>query len=74
MSSTASPNYRHYALALLLSVNLLNCIDRQVLYAVCPLIKAGLKYAEITVNCSLLSHEEADHRSMYARTMILTKR
>jgi hypothetical protein len=30
-----------------------------VLYAVFPLIKADLKYAEITVNCSLLTHEEA---------------
>src|SRR5512136_2988807 len=42
MSGSASPNYRRYALALLLSVNLLNYIDRQVLYAVFPLIKADL--------------------------------
>ncbi|HEY6837638.1 MAG TPA: MFS transporter [Geobacteraceae bacterium] len=32
--------YRRYALALLLAVNLLNYIDRQVLYAVFPLVKA----------------------------------
>src|SRR5512136_202783 len=42
MSGSASPNYRRYALALLLAVNLLNYIDRQVLYAVFPLIKADL--------------------------------
>jgi MFS family permease len=46
MSSTASPNYRRYALALLLSVNLLNYIDRQVLYAVFPLIKADLSLSD----------------------------
>jgi hypothetical protein len=74
VSSKTATKYRRYAMAYLLSVNLLNCIDRQVLYAGFPLIKADLKYAEITVNCSLLTHEEADHRSMYARTMILTKR
>ena len=34
--------YSRYALALLLAVNLLNYIDRQVLYAVFPLIKADL--------------------------------
>jgi len=34
--------YPRYALALLLAVNLLNYIDRQVLYAVFPLIKADL--------------------------------
>jgi len=33
------PKYGRYALLLLLSVNLLNYIDRQVLYAVFPLIK-----------------------------------
>ena len=32
-------NYGRYALLILLSVNLLNYIDRQVLYAVFPLIK-----------------------------------
>jgi MFS family permease len=37
-----SLNYRRYALGLLLAVNLLNYIDRQVLFAVFPLIKADL--------------------------------
>jgi MFS family permease len=46
MSSTTSPNYRRYALGLLLSVNLLNYIDRQVLYAVFPLIKADLRLSD----------------------------
>jgi hypothetical protein len=31
--------YRRYALGLLLAVNILNYIDRQVLFAVFPLIK-----------------------------------
>lgn len=35
-----------YLLALLLTVNLLNYIDRQVLYAVFPLIKADLKLSD----------------------------
>ena len=42
---TAEPislSYRRYALGLLLAVNLLNYIDRQVLFAVFPLIKADL--------------------------------
>ena len=34
-----SPKYSRYALALLLAVNMLNYIDRQILYAVFPLIK-----------------------------------
>jgi MFS transporter, Spinster family, sphingosine-1-phosphate transporter len=38
--------YRRYALALLLAVNLLNYIDRQVLYAVFPLIKMDLKISD----------------------------
>ncbi len=37
-----SLTYRRYALGLLLTVNLLNYIDRQVLFAVFPLIKADL--------------------------------
>lgn len=37
-----APGLRRYALALLLAVNLLNYVDRQVLYAVFPLIKADL--------------------------------
>lgn len=36
---TISPSYGRHALALLLAVNLLNYVDRQVLYAVFPLIK-----------------------------------
>jgi len=43
--SAAAPislSYRRYALGLLLSVNLLNYIDRQVLFAVFPLIKTDL--------------------------------
>jgi MFS transporter, Spinster family, sphingosine-1-phosphate transporter len=46
MSGTAQVPYRRYALALLLSVNLLNYIDRQVLYAVFPLIKADLHLSD----------------------------
>lgn len=38
--------YRRYALGLLLAVNLLNYIDRQVLYAVFPLIKADLEITD----------------------------
>jgi len=37
-----SMHYRRYALGLLLAVNLLNYIDRQVLFAVFPLIKIDL--------------------------------
>lgn len=46
MDPTLSPNYRRYALTLLLAVNLLNYIDRQVLYAVFPLIKADLRLSD----------------------------
>ncbi len=38
-NSTISPKYSRYALALLLAINMLNYIDRQILYAVFPLIK-----------------------------------
>lgn len=41
-----STAYRRYALGLLLAVNLLNYIDRQVLYAVFPLIKADLNITD----------------------------
>ncbi len=41
-AETISTPYRRYALGLLLAVNLLNYIDRQVLFAVFPLIKADL--------------------------------
>jgi MFS family permease len=44
--SNISPVYRRYALALLLAVNLLNYIDRQVLYAVFPLIKESLALSD----------------------------
>lgn len=40
------PFYRRYALALLLSVNLLNYIDRQVLFAMFPLIKQDLALSD----------------------------
>ncbi len=43
-SHTAS--YGRYALGLLLAVNLLNYIDRQVLYAVFPLVKADLRLSD----------------------------
>ncbi len=42
----AGLSYGRYALALLLAVNLLNYIDRQVLYAVFPLIKADLRLSD----------------------------
>src|SRR5512140_1849346 len=38
--------YRRYALGLLLAVNLLNYIDRQVLFAVFPLIKTDLRLSD----------------------------
>jgi MFS family permease len=38
-NSAISANYSRYALALLLAINMLNYIDRQILYAVFPLIK-----------------------------------
>jgi len=45
-SEPISLSYRRYALALLLAVNLLNYIDRQVLYAVFPLIKIDLNISD----------------------------
>lgn len=41
-----SQRYRRYALGLLLAVNLLNYIDRQVLFAVFPLIKIDLQLSD----------------------------
>ncbi len=41
-----SRTYRRYALGLLLAVNLLNYIDRQVLFAVFPLIKTDLQLSD----------------------------
>lgn len=46
MTSPLSPGYRRYALGLLLTINLLNYIDRQVLYAVFPLIKDSLQLSD----------------------------
>jgi MFS family permease len=43
---TISIPYRRYALGLLLAVNLLNYIDRQVLFAVFPLIKIDLSLSD----------------------------
>ena len=45
-SGLISLNYRRYALGLLLAVNLLNYIDRQVLFAVFPLIKIDLRLTD----------------------------
>jgi MFS family permease len=45
-SNTSSYSSPRYVLALLLAVNLLNYIDRQVLYAVFPLIKADLALSD----------------------------
>ncbi|MFA5072962.1 MAG: MFS transporter [Nitrospirota bacterium] len=47
LSTTA--NYSRYALILLLGVNLLNYIDRQVLYAVFPLIKADWNLSDTSL-------------------------
>jgi len=46
MDPSLSTACRRYALALLLAVNLLNYIDRQVLYAVFPLIKTDLHLSD----------------------------
>jgi len=49
MDAAAAPlslTYRRYALGLLLAVNLLNYIDRQVLFAVFPLIKIDLHLSD----------------------------
>jgi MFS family permease len=45
-NTTISKTYSRYALALLLAVNLLNYIDRQVLYAVFPLVKADFQLTD----------------------------
>jgi len=45
-SGPISQSYRRYALGLLLAVNLLNYIDRQVLFAVFPLIKIDLQLTD----------------------------
>ena len=45
-SAPISLTYRRYVLGLLLAVNLLNYIDRQVLFAVFPLIKTDLRLSD----------------------------
>ena len=45
-AGTISVPYRRYALGLLLAVNMLNYIDRQVLFAVFPLIKIDLRLSD----------------------------
>lgn len=44
-----SAGYKRYALGLFLAVNLLNYIDRQVLYAVFPLIKESLQISDTSL-------------------------
>jgi len=44
-----SLSYRRYALGLLLAINLLNYIDRQVLFAVFPLIKIDLNLTDTSL-------------------------
>ncbi|MDO9068778.1 MAG: MFS transporter [Deltaproteobacteria bacterium] len=45
-AATISLPYRRYALGLLLAVNMLNYIDRQVLFAVFPLIKIDFRLSD----------------------------
>lgn len=45
-TSPAAPAYGRYVLVLLLGVNLLNYIDRQILYAVFPLVKRDLALSD----------------------------
>jgi predicted MFS family arabinose efflux permease len=47
--SSIKKNYSRYALGLLFAVNLLNYIDRQVLYAVFPLIKEDLLLSDTSL-------------------------
>ncbi len=49
MSTVLTTGYRRYALALFLAVNLLNYIDRQVLYAVFPLVKESLRVSDTSL-------------------------
>src|SRR5512138_3894700 len=49
MTAVLSNNYRRYALGLFLAVNLLNYIDRQVLYAVFPLVKSSLQLSDTSL-------------------------
>lgn len=49
MTTLLSAGYKRYALGLFLTVNLLNYIDRQVLYAVFPLIKESLQISDTSL-------------------------
>ncbi|MBP1728722.1 MAG: rane protein, major facilitator superfamily [Deltaproteobacteria bacterium] len=49
MTTTLSSGYRRYALILFIGINLLNYIDRQVLYAVFPLIKSSLQISDTSL-------------------------
>jgi len=49
MTITLSSGYRRYALILFIAINLLNYIDRQVLYAVFPLIKSSLQLSDTSL-------------------------
>jgi MFS family permease len=49
MTNPLSIAYRRYALGLFLTVNLLNYIDRQVLYSVFPLIKESLQISDTSL-------------------------
>jgi MFS family permease len=49
MTKLLSAGYKRYALGLFLAVNLLNYIDRQVLYAVFPLIKESLQISDTSL-------------------------
>ncbi len=46
MNSAVPHTYRRYVLSLLLAVNLLNYLDRQIIYAVFPLIKTDLNLSD----------------------------
>jgi MFS transporter, Spinster family, sphingosine-1-phosphate transporter len=49
MTTPISTAYRRYALGLFLAINLLNYIDRQVLYAVFPLVKESLRISDTSL-------------------------
>ena len=46
MSNSVRDGYSRYVLTILLTINLLNYIDRQVLYAVFPLVKADFNLSD----------------------------
>jgi MFS family permease len=49
MKSSLQSKYSYYALSLLLAVNLFNYIDRQIIYAVFPLIKDAFKLTDTSL-------------------------